>query len=250
PSSGSKDLVFLTQYPQPFLVQCKACLWKQHWSYWRNLQYNAIRFAITVLAAAILGVVFFRKGEKIVKLEDLLSKLGTFHSAVVFFRALNQNAVHPLVALENTIFYRKRADGMYLLLPYALAQSNYFGRKLGESAGVDSSIFTKAWVDSVGSEGLKDHSAIDRWQSQAATADSDFFNRLRVMEQTTDAEKAMVVFEFLDLKCKNKIRAFVDRLIERHMAMKADTKSTDCSYASKDSQEETRDARDMLSAAI
>lgn len=178
----------------------------------------------------------------------------------------------------------------------------------GESAGVDSSIFTKAWVDSAGSEGLKDHSAIDRWQSQAAAADSEFFNRLhvmdeedsninlkqsirrhdglanessasqvtvnrelvgsqprgvdnikqsvvdyvasllmplykarkidkesykqimkktatKVMEQTTDAEKAMAVFEFLDFKRKNKIRAFVDRLIERHMAMKTDTKS-------------------------
>ncbi|GJZ03431.1 AAA+ ATPase domain-containing protein, partial [Tanacetum coccineum] len=81
PSSGSKDLVYFTQYPQPFLVQFKACLWKQHWSYWRNLQYNVIRFAITVLTTAILGVVFFRKGEKIAKLEDLLSNLGTFHYA-------------------------------------------------------------------------------------------------------------------------------------------------------------------------
>nr|GEY07704.1 lysine-specific histone demethylase 1 homolog 3-like [Tanacetum cinerariifolium] len=52
-----------------------------------------------------------------------------------------------------------------------------------ESAGVDSNIFTKAWVDSVGSEGLKDHSAIDRWQSQATAADSDFFNRLHVMDE-------------------------------------------------------------------
>nr|GEZ01481.1 alpha/beta hydrolases superfamily protein [Tanacetum cinerariifolium] len=96
------------------------------------------------------------------------SKLGTFHSVVVFLGALNQNAVHPLVALENIVFYHERVAGMYLLLPYALAQ----------------------------------------------------------------------------------IRAFVDRLIERHMAMKTDTKSEDSSYASKDSQKETRDARDMLSVSI
>ncbi|XP_024967035.1 lysine-specific histone demethylase 1 homolog 3 [Cynara cardunculus var. scolymus] len=179
----------------------------------------------------------------------------------------------------------------------------------GESAGVDSNIFTKAWVDSAGSEGIKDHNAIERWQSQAAAADSDFFHRsmhvmdeedsnmnlkpsirrhdglanessasqvtvnrelvgnqprgvdnikqavvdyvasllmplykarkidkegyksimkktaTKVMEQTTDAEKAMAVFEFLDFKRKNKIRAFVDKLIERHMAMKTDAKS-------------------------
>ncbi|KAI3777472.1 hypothetical protein L1987_47272 [Smallanthus sonchifolius] len=179
----------------------------------------------------------------------------------------------------------------------------------GESTGVDNSILTKAWVDSAGSEGIKDNNAIERWQSQAAAADSDFYHRsmhvmdeeyssrnlkssirrhdglanessasqvtvnkdlvgnqprgvdkikqsvvdyvasllmplykarkvdkesyksimkktaTKVMEQTTDAEKAMAVFEFLDFKRKNKIRAFVDTLIERHMSMKTDAKS-------------------------
>ncbi|KAH7847338.1 hypothetical protein Vadar_024895 [Vaccinium darrowii] len=173
-----------------------------------------------------------------------------------------------------------------------------------ESAAVDGSIFTKAWVDTDGSIGIKDCNAIDRWQSQAAAADSDFFHRAmqirdeedsnmnskrptvrggqllnessvsqvkvnkelvgnqpkgvehikhavvdyvasllmplykarkidkegyksimrktatKVMEQTTDAEKTMAVYEFLDFKRKNKIRSFVDTLIERHMAMK------------------------------
>ncbi|KAF6167118.1 hypothetical protein GIB67_025413 [Kingdonia uniflora] len=41
----------------------------------------------------------------------------------------------------------------------------------------------------------------------------------KVMEQTTDAEKTMTATEFLDFKRKNKIRAFVDKLIEKHMAM-------------------------------
>ncbi|XP_022769118.1 lysine-specific histone demethylase 1 homolog 3-like [Durio zibethinus] len=174
----------------------------------------------------------------------------------------------------------------------------------GESLAVDSSIFTKAWVDTAGSGGIKDYHAIERWQSQAAAADSDFFhptmhakdeedsntssrqpkwkhdgranessisqvtvnkeqfknhpsgaNRIKqavvdyvasllmplykarkidkdgyksimkktatkVMEQATDAEKNMAVSEFLDFKRKNKIRSFVDKLIERHMAMK------------------------------
>ncbi|XP_010271456.1 PREDICTED: lysine-specific histone demethylase 1 homolog 3-like [Nelumbo nucifera] len=178
----------------------------------------------------------------------------------------------------------------------------------GESAAVDSS-FTKAWVDTAGSEGVKDYHAIERWQSQAAAADSDFYhpilhvrdeedsntsskppsgkyerrteetsvsqvteNRVlrehqsrgaerikqavvdyvasllmplykakkidkegyksimkksatKVMEQTTDAEKAMAVSEFLDFKRKNKIRAFVDKLIERHMTMNPAVKS-------------------------
>ncbi|KAK5839871.1 lysine-specific histone demethylase 1 homolog 3-like [Gossypium arboreum] len=173
----------------------------------------------------------------------------------------------------------------------------------GESLAVDSNIFTKAWVDTAGNGGIKDYHAIERWQSQAAAADPDFFHptnfkdeedsntssrqptwkndgranessvsqvsvnkerfenhpcgadcikqavvdyvasllmplykarkidkegyksimkktATKVMEQATDVEKNMAVFEFLDFKRKNKIRPFVDKLIERHMAMK------------------------------
>ncbi|KAL2249804.1 UNVERIFIED_CONTAM: Lysine-specific histone demethylase 1 [Sesamum indicum] len=179
----------------------------------------------------------------------------------------------------------------------------------GENAAVDSSLLTKAWVDSAGSIGIKDYNAIERWQCQAAAASSGFSHgtmhmtdddesnmslklhknkhdaaaneslasqvtikqepkgsqprgadrikqavvdyvasllmplykarkidrdgyksimkktATKVMEQTTDAEKAMAVFEFLDFKRKNKIRAFVDMLIERHMAVKPEAKS-------------------------
>lgn len=178
-----------------------------------------------------------------------------------------------------------------------------FREHSGESAAVDSSLFTKAWVDSAGSVGIKDYHAIERWQSQAAAADSDFYQSTRhirdeedsntisqpptwkhdrqanessvshvtvnkelvknqprgaenikqavvdyvgsllmplykarkidkegyksimkksatkVMEQATDVEKTMAVSEFLDFKRRNKIRSFVDKLIERHMAM-------------------------------
>nr|POE46664.1 abc transporter g family member 34 [Quercus suber] len=33
PVPGSNVLYFPTKYSQPFSVQCKACFWKQHWSY-------------------------------------------------------------------------------------------------------------------------------------------------------------------------------------------------------------------------
>ncbi|KAK4429336.1 Lysine-specific histone demethylase 13 [Sesamum alatum] len=179
----------------------------------------------------------------------------------------------------------------------------------GETAAVDSSLLTKAWVDGAGSIGIKDYNAIERWQCQAAAASSGFSHgtmhftddeesnmssklhekkhnaaaneslaskvtikqepkgnqpkgadrikqavvdyvasllmplykarkidregyksimkktATKVMEQTTDAEKAMAVFQFLDFKRKNKIRAFVDMLIERHMAVKPEAKS-------------------------
>ncbi|XP_010530295.1 PREDICTED: lysine-specific histone demethylase 1 homolog 3 [Tarenaya hassleriana] len=174
----------------------------------------------------------------------------------------------------------------------------------GESVAADSSIFTRAWVDTGGSsEGFKDCQAIDRWQSQAAAVNPYFFNRAlhikdeedsnacsrqppsqehekranesslsqvtvnkephkthprgadrlkqavvdfvasllmplykarkidrdgyksimkktatKVMEHTTDVEKTMSVSQFLDSKRKYKIRDFVDKLIEKHMA--------------------------------
>ncbi|KAK6115262.1 hypothetical protein DH2020_007531 [Rehmannia glutinosa] len=190
-----------------------------------------------------------------------------------------------------------------------IANQLNFREHSGESVAVDSSILTKAWVDSAGSIGIKDYSAIERWQCQAAAASSGFshgtmhitdeeesntssklhtrkhdsranessasqvtINKVskgnqprgadrikrsvvdyvasllmplynakkidregyksimkktatKVMEQATDGEKAMAVFEFLDYKRKNKIQAFVDMLVERHMAMKPDAKS-------------------------
>ncbi|KAL4578715.1 hypothetical protein LXL04_014844 [Taraxacum kok-saghyz] len=122
PISGSKDLFFNTEYAQPFLVQCKACLRKQHLSYWRNPQYNVTRFVTTILIGAIFGAVFLHKGEKMEKQQDLLNMLGALYAAVVFLGAINQNAVQPIVAIERTVFYRERAAGMYSSLPYALAQ--------------------------------------------------------------------------------------------------------------------------------
>ncbi|KAI3518207.1 hypothetical protein L1887_06696 [Cichorium endivia] len=122
PLNGSKDLFFNTEYAQPFVVQCKACLWKQHLSYWRNPQYNVTRFVTTILIAAIFGAVFLNKGGKVEKQQDLLNMLGALYAAVVFLGAINQNAVQPVVAIERTVFYRERAAGMYSSLPYALAQ--------------------------------------------------------------------------------------------------------------------------------
>nr|GEY41644.1 lysine-specific histone demethylase 1 homolog 3 [Tanacetum cinerariifolium] len=71
----------------------------------------------------------------------------------------------------------------YVALLFVFNHVSEYSIQSGESAGVDISIFTKAWVDSAGSEGSKDHSVIDRWQSQATSVDSDFFNRLHVMDE-------------------------------------------------------------------
>ncbi|KAK3433876.1 hypothetical protein EUGRSUZ_D01157 [Eucalyptus grandis] len=97
PAPSSKDLYFSTEHSQPFLTQCKACVWKQHWSYWRNPQYNAIRFFMTIIVGILFGLIFLNKGDR--TKQDPMSLLGAM-----------------------TVFYRERAAAMYCPLPYAFAQ--------------------------------------------------------------------------------------------------------------------------------
>ncbi|GMP88570.1 hypothetical protein CsSME_00040509 [Camellia sinensis var. sinensis] len=122
PAPGTNDLYFPTKYSQSFLTQCLACFWKQHWSYWRNSQYNAIRFFMTIVIGIIFGVIFLGKGSKIQQQQDLLNLLGATYSAILFLGSSNANAVQTVVAVERTVFYRERAAGMYSELPYAFAQ--------------------------------------------------------------------------------------------------------------------------------
>ncbi|KAF8403513.1 hypothetical protein HHK36_011617 [Tetracentron sinense] len=122
PALGSPDLYFPTKYSQTLTTQCKACFWKQHWSYWRNPQYNVIRFFMTVVTGVLFGVIFWNKGEQTTKQQDLMNLLGIMCSAVLFLGSTNASAVQSVVANERTVFYRERAAGMYSALPYAFAQ--------------------------------------------------------------------------------------------------------------------------------
>lgn len=122
PAPGSKDLNFPTEYSQSFSSQCKACFWKQHRSYWRHSQYNAIRFFITIVIGILFGLIFWNKGQKLAKEQDVLNVMGAIYSAVIFLGATNASSVQSVVAIERTVFYRERAAGMYSALPYAFAQ--------------------------------------------------------------------------------------------------------------------------------
>ncbi|KAJ0490400.1 putative ABC-type sulfate transporter [Helianthus annuus] len=122
PPSCSKDLFFPTKYAQPFIIQCKACLWKQHWSYWRNPQYNVFRFITTIAMGALFAAIFSKKGEQIQQVQDLVDLAGALYAVVLFLGSMNENTVQPIVAVERIVFYRERAAGMYSSLPYALAQ--------------------------------------------------------------------------------------------------------------------------------
>ncbi|XP_058204744.1 pleiotropic drug resistance protein 2-like [Rhododendron vialii] len=122
PPPGSEDLHFPTKYSQSFNTQCMACFWKQHWSYWRNPQYNAIRFFMTIVIGALFGLIFWQKGQETSKQQDLMNLLGAMYAAVLFLGATNASSVQSIVAIERTVFYRERAAGMYSELPYAFAQ--------------------------------------------------------------------------------------------------------------------------------
>ncbi|KAF7843299.1 pleiotropic drug resistance protein 1-like [Senna tora] len=122
PSPGSKDLYFPTQYAQPFFKQCMACLWKQHWSYWRNQPYTAVRFWFTTFIALMFGTMFWDLGSKTREKQHLYNAMGSMYNAVLFLGIQNANSVQPVVAVERTVFYRERAAGMYSAFPYAFAQ--------------------------------------------------------------------------------------------------------------------------------
>ncbi|KAH7856193.1 hypothetical protein Vadar_033779 [Vaccinium darrowii] len=122
PPPGSKDLHFPTKYSQSFHTQCRACFWKQHWSYWRNPQYNAVRLFMTIVIGALFGIIFWQKGQQITKQQDIMNLLGAMYAAVLFLGTTNASSVQSIVAIERTVFYRERAAGMYSELPYAFAQ--------------------------------------------------------------------------------------------------------------------------------
>ncbi|EHA8586633.1 putative ABC transporter G family member 39 [Cocos nucifera] len=122
PAPGSKDISFPTKYSQSFIIQCMACFWKQHWSYWRNPPYNAIRFFMTLGIGLLFGTMFWNKGGKTSKQQDLLNLLGAIYAAVFFLGSSIATTVQPVVAVERTVFYRERAAGMYSPLSYAFAQ--------------------------------------------------------------------------------------------------------------------------------
>ncbi|CAH9131526.1 unnamed protein product [Cuscuta epithymum] len=123
PRPGSNDLYFQTQYSQSFWSQCMACLWKQHWSYWRNTSYTAVRFLFTTVIALAFGTMFWDLGTKTRRRQDLFNAMGSMYAAVLFLGVQNSSSVQPVVAVERTVFYREKAAGMYSALPYAFGQA-------------------------------------------------------------------------------------------------------------------------------
>ncbi|XP_051135572.1 pleiotropic drug resistance protein 1-like isoform X2 [Andrographis paniculata] len=123
PRPGSKDLHFDTQYSQPFVIQCIACLWKQHWSYWRNPLYSAVRILYTAFLALMFGSMFWDLGSKRNTQQNIFNAMGSMYASVFFLGVQIASSVQPVVSVERTVFYRERAAGLYSALPYAFGQA-------------------------------------------------------------------------------------------------------------------------------
>ncbi|GFP96782.1 pleiotropic drug resistance protein 1, partial [Phtheirospermum japonicum] len=112
PRPGSRDLHFATKYSKSLFTQCLACLWKQHWSYWRNPPYSAVKFLYSTFLAVIIGSMFW----------DLGSKKGSMYASVFLMGMQSASSVQPVVAVEQTVSYRERAAGMYSAFSFAFGQ--------------------------------------------------------------------------------------------------------------------------------
>ncbi|KAL8471298.1 hypothetical protein ACS0TY_028812 [Phlomoides rotata] len=88
----------------------------------RNPQHNVIRFFMTTVIGLIFGVIFWNKGNKISKEQDMLNLVGVMYAIVLFLGGTNTTVVQSVVVIERTVFYRERAAEMFSALPYAFAQ--------------------------------------------------------------------------------------------------------------------------------
>uniref|UniRef100_A0A2C9UZ79 ABC transporter domain-containing protein n=2 Tax=Manihot esculenta TaxID=3983 RepID=A0A2C9UZ79_MANES len=122
PPPGASDLYFASKYSQSAWGQFKSCLWKQWWTYWRSPDYNLVRFFFTLIAALVVGTIFWKVGSKRESSNDLTVIIGAMYAAVFFIGVNNCSTVQPIITIERSVFYREKAAGMYSALPYATAQ--------------------------------------------------------------------------------------------------------------------------------
>ncbi|XAR61468.1 Sulfate-transporting ATPase [Bertholletia excelsa] len=122
PPQGSSELHFSTCFPQNGWEQFKACLWRQHLSYWRSPKYNLGRLIFIIVASFLFGAVLQHKGRDINDEQDLFNIVGSMFVCLQFLGIANCSSILPFITTERTIMYRERFAGMYSSWAYSLAQ--------------------------------------------------------------------------------------------------------------------------------
>ncbi|KAL7166193.1 hypothetical protein ACSBR2_036971 [Camellia fascicularis] len=139
PPLGSKDIYFPTQYSQALFIQCMACLWKQHLSYWRNPSYSAVRFLFTTCIALLFGTIFWDLGSKRETQQDIFNAMGSMYAAVLFLGIQNAGSVQPeciqhchMLLDRFSRYFINFLDNHFVLqvviqLPYIFVQTLIYG---------------------------------------------------------------------------------------------------------------------------
>ncbi|GLU07182.1 hypothetical protein SLE2022_241490 [Rubroshorea leprosula] len=122
PADASEELCFPTRFPQNGWEQFKACLWKQHLSYWRSPTYNLARLSVVTAASLLYGVLLWQKGQKIATEQDLFNIMGSVYIFMIIIGVSGCSSVMPFVGTQRTVFYRERFAGMYSSWAYSLSQ--------------------------------------------------------------------------------------------------------------------------------
>ncbi|KAJ0976464.1 hypothetical protein J5N97_018429 [Dioscorea zingiberensis] len=122
PPPGSTDLHFATRFPRNIWEQFKACLWKQHLSYWRSPSYNLVRITFVFFSALILAVLFWKHGRELNNQQDLFNMLGSIYMSVILTGVNSCTSVIPFIITERTVLYREKFTGMYSTMAYSLSQ--------------------------------------------------------------------------------------------------------------------------------
>ncbi|MBA0732637.1 hypothetical protein Gogos_016713, partial [Gossypium gossypioides] len=122
PAQGSKELQFSTRFSQNRWEQFKACLWKQHLSYWRNPTYNLGRMILAMVSSVLYGALLWNKGQKVDNDQDFFNIMGSTYVFMVCIGASNLFSALPIITSQRTIEYRERFVGMYSSKVHSLAQ--------------------------------------------------------------------------------------------------------------------------------
>ncbi|XP_039163697.1 pleiotropic drug resistance protein 3 [Eucalyptus grandis] len=122
PAAGTKEICFSAPFPQNRWEQFKACLWKQHLTYWRSPKYNLVRLLFITASSLLCAALLWQKGKDINDEQDLLNILGSMFIFVQFTGIGNCSSVLPFIATERIVVYRERFAGMYSSWSYSFAQ--------------------------------------------------------------------------------------------------------------------------------
>ncbi|ESQ56007.1 hypothetical protein EUTSA_v10024221mg [Eutrema salsugineum] len=121
-SLGSESLSFPSRFSQTGWGQLKACLWKQHCSYWRNPSHNLTRMFFILINSTLCGLLFWQKAKDINNQQDLFSIFGSMYTVVIFSGINNCATVMNFIATERNVFYRERFARMYSSWAYSFSQ--------------------------------------------------------------------------------------------------------------------------------